>query len=271
MKLDDGRDIKFIPVPKTVAKKLRETKLSERERKLVDIILEQTLGYEAFKRNGESYRRTSKAMSSRYLPVLSDMPRSTVNYELDRLQSRSIVVMTEDWFKGQKTRCVGLNLDVDQWDKITSKIALKEYTKLHKQAKQLVKEWWEIVLSGNSADGWTIEQGKKRDRIDLIVFRSGVRRESISVIVKVSWGDTMNWDHLVIPDKPNTVFCIVNKPMTMMAMVTPDSIKDLTPEDGHYRVPMGVNAQGEDRITVRRLASNTSLGAASAPSGGKFE
>ncbi|GAI18439.1 unnamed protein product, partial [marine sediment metagenome] len=53
MKTDDGRDIKeFIPIPKPLAKKLKETKFTELERKLVDVVIEQTLGYEAFKDNG---------------------------------------------------------------------------------------------------------------------------------------------------------------------------------------------------------------------------
>jgi hypothetical protein len=271
MKSDDGRDIKFIPIPKPVSKKLRETKLSKRERDLVDIILEQTLGYEAFKRDGESYRRTSKALSSRYLSILSGMPRSTVNYELERLEKRNIAVTTEGWFNGQRTKHVGINLDVGQWDKSNGRISQKEYIQLHKQAKQLVKEWFEDVFSAATQPRCKVEQGRSRDKRDLVLYNlDGTHFLDISVIVKVSWGDTINWDHLVIPEKVDTIFCTVNKPMTMMAIIQPHNIKDLTPRDGHYRVPRELDAQGEDRIRIKSLACSTNLGAASKPSGGNL-
>ena len=115
MRLDDGRDVKeFIPLPKPLAKKIKETKFTERERKMVDTVIEQTLGYEAFKDNGESVRLTSKPMSSRYLSILTNLPRSTVNYEVDRLTNRHIFMVENGWFKGQRTRVIGMNMNTRQ-------------------------------------------------------------------------------------------------------------------------------------------------------------
>ena len=48
MKLDNGREYReHLQIPKPVLRKIKETKLSERGRKIIDVILEQTLGYES--------------------------------------------------------------------------------------------------------------------------------------------------------------------------------------------------------------------------------
>ena len=56
--------------------------------------------------------------------------------------------------------------------------------------------------------------------------------------------------------------------VSMMAVITPDIIKDLTPKDGYFRVPREANTQGENRIRIMILASETKLETASTLSGG---
>ena len=47
MRLDDGRTMKgYTPIPKMLTGKIRDTKLSETERVLVDVIIEQTLHFQ---------------------------------------------------------------------------------------------------------------------------------------------------------------------------------------------------------------------------------
>ena len=117
MRLDDGRALKeYIPTPKPLAKKIRDTKFSEKERKLVDVIVEQTLGYEAFKDNGESVRRTTKPMSSNYLALLTGYSRSTVNRYITKLDKRNILTVEYGWFNKQRTKLIGINHDLWQWD-----------------------------------------------------------------------------------------------------------------------------------------------------------
>lgn len=249
MKTDDGREFQYIPMPKNLSKKLRETKLSERERKLVDVIIEQTLGYEAYKDNSESVRRTSKPLASRYLATLTGFPRSTVNYEIDRLAKRNIVTIEDGWFKKQRTRVIGINMELRQWDN-SNFMPMKEYIKLHKEAKSLAKEWWE-----NHNSDYQLIQGGRRDKADFKLLKNGVQKGNVSVIVKVTWDEEINWDKLTAPDKPNTIFCFVNRPMTRMAVIEPGANRDLKPKDGYLVVPREKNPQGNSRIKIIPLLS----------------
>ena len=119
MKLDNGREyIQHIQIPKPLVRKLKETKFSERERNIVDVIIEQTLGYESYKNeHGDSVRRTSKPMSWRYLSLLTNIPKTSIERYTKSLVGRNILTQDLVWFKGHRTHEFGINYDFWMWDK----------------------------------------------------------------------------------------------------------------------------------------------------------
>ena len=257
MRLDDGRLLNnFTPVPKTLAKKIRDTKFSEKERHLIDVIIEQTFGYEAFKIGGESFKRTTKPMSSRYLALLIGYSRSAINRYVDNLADRSILTVDYEWFNGQRTKTMGMNLDLWQWD-AGNRVSKREYQELHKQAKQIVKKTVEAINPS-----YKLVEGKRRDKTDFRFMVNGVYESNLNVIVKVSWGEEIVIDNLKVPSIPNTKFCFVNKPMTRMAVIEPNAIKDLMPrknlpppvkEKEYIEVPNTRTPSGRRRISSINL------------------
>lgn len=266
MKLDNGREYKqHIPVPKQLVKKLKETSLSERERIIVDVIIEQTLGYESFKNDdGDSIRRTSKPMSWRYLVKLTNIPQTSVKRYTESLVKRNILNQDLIWFRSQLTHEFGINYDFWMWDKKGNYISTKEYKKLRVRATDVVKSWLEERLG----EDYDIVRGKRREKVDLKVYTCGHLEHNVVVIPKTSWGEEFEVDKLKIPDNmPNTVFFFLNRELTQIRYVTPSGYKDLTPmkqqpkpviNSGYIEVPNNNNLRGKPRIRAISL-SNTHL------------
>ena len=265
MKLDNGREYEqHIPLPKPIAKKMKETKFSQRERELIDVIIEQTLGYESHRDDeGHSVRRTSKPMSYRYLSALTNIPKTSVERYTEALVNRSILTQKLTWFKGQLTNEFGINYNLWMWDKKGNFISEKEYKKLRERAKAVVKSWLESGLDS----GYEVVRGKRREKVDLKVIYCGHSEYNVVVIPKTSWGEEFEVDKLKIPNNmPNAVFFFLNRELTQMRCVTPSGYKDLTPRteqpkpvinSGYIEVPNNSNSRGKPRIQRIDLIKQT--------------
>jgi len=272
MKLDNGREYKqHTQIPRPIAKKLRETSLSERQRKLVDVIIEQTLGYESYRDDsGQSVKRTSKPLSLRYLSILTGIPKTTVERDTKVLVKRNILTQDLVWFRGQHTNAFGLNYDFWMWDKNGNFISKKEYKELRARATNVVESWLETHLNTDHR----IVRGKRRDGVDLKVLHFGQEKYSVVVIPKPSWGEEFDVDKLKIPDNmPNTVFFFLNRDLTQLRFIEPSGYKDLAPTNpkavikssGYIEVPNNNNLRGQPRIKSISLPKESTFTSPSFP------
>ena len=263
MRLDDGRTLTdFVPEPRSLKRKIRSSGLTEKERNFLTLLTEETLGYEAFKDKdtGESVRRTSKKMSANYLSKRmtaefgKGYSKSTIDRLIEDLDNRGILAVELSWLgQNQKIRNVGINLNLWQWDSGGNRVTKRVYKELCIHARPLAKQALE-------SRGLTLLEPGKRDRTDFQVIINA-KKYNIDVIPKPSWGEEFVVTKLRVPNKPNTIFCFVNKPMTRMVVIEPQAIQDLAPlkkevqEHGYIEVPNDENSNGLRRMKSINLGA----------------